>query len=101
MFLFSNVDEAVTEEVRASNDIEIYIKDERNTRAYLKTMNIDIENINTFENRNKVYTTQWRKIYEFIEPEFLREIVFFRWFFEKCKDNANESHFLPLEVKIT
>ena len=37
-------------------------------------MNIDIENINTFENRNKVYTTQWRTIYEVIKPEF----------FEKC-----------------
>ena len=33
-------------------------------------MNIDIENINTFEKRNKVYTTQWRTIYEVIEPDF-------------------------------
>ena len=33
-------------------------------------MNIDIENINTFENRNKVYTTQWRTICKVIEPEF-------------------------------
>ena len=30
-------------------------------------MNIDIENINTFEKRNKLYTTQWRTIYEVIE----------------------------------
>ena len=36
-------------------------------------MNIDIENINTVEKRNKLYTTQWRKIYEFIEPEFLEK----------------------------
>ena len=36
-------------------------------------MNIDIENINPFESRNKVYTTQWRKIYEVIEPEFFKE----------------------------
>ena len=33
-------------------------------------MNIDIENINTFENRNKVYTTQWRTIYEVIEEYY-------------------------------
>ena len=33
-------------------------------------MNIDNENINTFENRNRVYTTQRRKIYEVIESEF-------------------------------
>ena len=29
-------------------------------------MNINIENINTFENRKKVCTTQWRAIYEVI-----------------------------------
>ena len=45
-------------------------KKELNTQAYLKTMNIDIENINTFEKRNKVYTNKWRTIYEVIEPEF-------------------------------
>ena len=30
-------------------------------------MKIDIININTIEKRNKVYTTQWRKIYKVIE----------------------------------
>ena len=35
-------------------------------------MDIDIENINRFEKRSKVYTTQWRKIYEVIKPEFLK-----------------------------
>ena len=33
-------------------------------------MNIDIENIDTFEKGKKVYTTQWRKIDEVIEPDF-------------------------------
>ena len=33
-------------------------------------MNIDIENINTFEKRNKVYTTQWSTIYEVIEGDY-------------------------------
>ena len=41
-------------------------------------MNINIENINTFENRKKVYTTQWRKIYEVIEPEFFEKSNFSR-----------------------
>ena len=36
-------------------------------------MIVDIENINTFEKRNKVYTTQWRTIYEVIKPEFLKK----------------------------
>ena len=38
-------------------------KNKRNTKAYKKTMKIDIENINIFEKRNKVYTTQWSTIY--------------------------------------
>ena len=41
-------------------------------------MNIDIENINTFEKRNKVYTTQWRKIYEVIQPEFFEKSDIFQ-----------------------
>ena len=34
----------------------------------IETINTDIENIITFENRNKVYTTQCGTIYEVIEP---------------------------------
>ena len=37
-------------------------------------MNIDIENIITFEKRNKIYTTEWRTIYEVIEPDFFKDI---------------------------
>ena len=33
-------------------------------------MNIDIENITTIENRNKVYTKLWRTIYEVIQQYF-------------------------------
>ena len=36
-------------------------------------MNIDIENINTFEKRNKVYTTQWRTIYKVIKQDCFNE----------------------------
>ena len=36
-------------------------------------MNIDIDNINSFGNRNIIYTTQWRKINEVIEPYFFKE----------------------------
>ena len=39
-------------------------------------MKIDIENINTFENRNKVHTTQWRKVYKIIEQEPFKESDF-------------------------
>ena len=65
----ANVDESITEKSRASKKMEIYLKEEEKTQA-LKENNIDIENINRFEKRNKECTTQWRKIYEVIEPEF-------------------------------
>ena len=36
-------------------------------------MNIDIENINTLEKINKVYTTNWRTIYKVIEQDCFNE----------------------------
>ena len=63
-------------------------------------MNIDIENNNTFEKRNKVYTTQWRKIYEVIEEDYFKESdIFPDDYIKKCKDNANEAINIPIEVK--
>ena len=53
--------------------MEIDLKYEQNTKAYGETMKIDNENINTIENRNKVYITQWRTIYGVIEPDFFKE----------------------------
>ena len=50
-----NVDEAITVETRASNGVKNDLKDEQKTQYYEDTMNIDIENINTIEKRNKVY----------------------------------------------
>ena len=69
----ANVNEAITAEARASNDMEIDLKDKQNAAAYEDKTNIDIENINTIEKRNKVYTTQWRTIYEFIQPYLKKE----------------------------
>ena len=62
---------AVTEEAYVDEAIPIYLLKERNKQAYKKTMKFYIENINTFGKRNKVNTTQWRKIYEVIEQEVL------------------------------
>ena len=35
----ANVDEAITVEAKTSNDMENYLKDKQNTKAYEKTMN--------------------------------------------------------------
>ena len=41
-------------------------------------MNIDIKNINTSEKRNKVNTTEWKTIYEFIEKDYFKESDIFQ-----------------------
>ena len=67
----ANIDEAITAEAKASNKMEIDLKDEQKTKSYEEKMNIDIENINTIENRNNVCTKEWRKI-EDIQQEFYK-----------------------------
>ena len=63
-------------------------------------MNIDIENINTFENKNKLHTTQWRTIYEVIEPDFCEKYgIFLGDYIYKCTDNENEAINISIEVK--
>ena len=68
----ANVDESITAEPKARNEIEIDIKDEQNTKDYEETMEIGIGNINKIENRNKVCTKQWRIICKEIQPESLK-----------------------------
>ena len=46
-------------------------------------MNIGIENIITFEKRNKLYTTQWRTIYEVIKQYFFKKSDTFLDYFIK------------------
>ena len=62
-------------------------------------MNIDIENINKFQKRNEVYTTQWRTIYEVTEQDYFNESDIFPDDKKKCKSNANEAINIPSEVK--
>ena len=51
----ANVDEAITTEANAGKIWKNDINEEQNTKAYEEKMNIDIEDINTFEKINKVY----------------------------------------------
>ena len=49
-------------------------------------MNIDIKNMNTSEKRNTLYTTEWRTIYEVIEPDktrFFNESDIFQMILQK------------------
>ena len=88
---------AVTEEENVDESIPISLKKEQNTQAYKDAMDIDIENISTFEQRNKVNTTRWRPIYEVInEAYFIGSKMISDVFMQQCKDNANFSQFILL-----
>ena len=58
----ANVDESFTAEAKASNKIDIYLKEEQNTQAYKITMNTDIENINISEKRKNIYNSMEENI---------------------------------------
>ena len=47
-------------------------------KSIQKAMNIDIENNNKFEDRNKINKTQWRTIYKFIEEDYFEESDIFQ-----------------------
>ena len=61
---------AVTEQGDVDEAIPIYLKKEQNKQAYRKTIDIDINKINTFEKRNKVNTIKWRPSYEVIDEAY-------------------------------
>ena len=93
---------AVPEEANHDEDIPIDLKNEQNTQVYKDTIYIDIENISIFENRNKVNTIKWTRLYEDIdEAYFIGSKHFSDYFMQQCKDNANEAQFIPPEIKIT
>ena len=63
-------------------------------------MDIDIDKINTIENRNKVNTIKWRPIYEVIDEDyFIDSNIFSDDFMQQCKDNQNDAQFIPLDMK--
>ena len=63
-------------------------------------MDIDIDNINTYEIKNKVNTIKWRPIYEIIEEDYFKlSKIFSDDLMQQCKDDANEAQFIPLEIK--
>ena len=65
-------------------------------------MDIDIDNINTYELGKKSNTIKWGPIYEVIyEAYFIESKNFSDAFMQQCKDNSNEAQFIPLEMKNT
>ena len=63
-------------------------------------MDIDIDNINTFENKNKVNTIKWISIYEVIDKAYFIYYKFFsNDFMKQCKNNAYDAQFILLDKK--
>ena len=91
---------AVTEEAEVDEAILVYIKKEQNTHTCKETMDIDIDNINTSEKRNKVNTIKWRHIYEVIDEAYsIESNIFSDAFMQQFKYNVNDNQFVPLEMK--
>ena len=69
----SNTDNSeVTEEANVDEAIPIDHKKEQSVEAYKEKMSIDIENIDTFETRNKVNTWKWRPICEVTDETYVK-----------------------------
>ena len=63
-------------------------------------MSQDISNIDTYETRTKVNATKWRPIYEVIYEAYIKgSNIFPEDFIRECKNNSNESQFIPSDVK--
>ena len=78
----------------------MHLKKEQKTQAYKETMDIGMDNINTYEIRNKVDTIKWNPICEVIEEShFTSSEIFSDDFMQQCKDNANEAQSIPLRIK--
>ena len=81
---------------------KLILKNERNKEAYKVTLKIGIENIDKIQNIHKYHKTPWRKIYEVIQQYFSEETDNFLEELKKnFKNNANEPHSIPTNVKIT
>ena len=63
---------AVTEESNVDEEIPIDLRKQKSTQSYKETMIMDIENINTFETRNKVNTIKWRPIFEVTDEAYFK-----------------------------
>ena len=72
----ANVDEVITVEDKSRNETRNGLQDERKTKSYEDSMKIDIEDNNSIEKRNKLYTKKWREIYEVIQQLFLSQMTY-------------------------
>ena len=96
----ANFDEAVTAEAKASNDMEIDLKEERKTQAYQEKMNIDIEKLSHMKRETNYIQLNGGKYTKLQNQSFFKKSdTFPDYFIKRCKYNANEDINIPLEVK--
>ena len=59
-----------------------------------------VNNIETYETRTKVNTTKWIPIYEVIDKAYIKESnIFPDDFIRECKNNSNETQFIPSDAQ--
>ena len=92
--------QAITEEANVDEVIPIDPRKEQSTQAFKETMIIDIENIDSFETINNVNKIKWSPIFEVIDEAYFKSSkAVSDYFMKQCKDNSNEYHDIPCEVK--
>ena len=72
----------------------VKMKEDKNTLEYHETLNVDIKNI---ASKKQPF---WRSIYEVIDDSYFEATRLFpSTFLNQCRNNPNEPHNIPSEIK--
>ena len=74
-------------------EIPIQIRKERTTESYKEKMNKDIETIDKNDNSKQiVQKTKWRPIYEVIDEDYIKNLIYFRMLLSQNVNNVQTNH---------
>ena len=77
----------------------MYVRQERKTYAYKTTIDIDIKNVNTFDERKTPQIHNGSQYMKLEEYYFIESNIFPNVFLNTCKDNANEAITIQCKIK--
>ena len=84
---------AFSEDDNYDEAIPIQIKKERTSESYKEKMNEDIETIDKNENSKQiVQKTKWIPIYEVIDEDYIKILIYFRMILSQYVNNVQTNH---------